>query len=205
MNTHSECKNSSQDPTYTPTRLLDLQPDNAGIDRFTLVELTDRHSLRRYACLSHCWGNVQPLKLNRDNQQQLKAGLPRSELPQTFRDTAKICDWLDIRYLWIDSLCILQDSDEDWLYEASQMPSIYRNSFLTIGAARAANSTSGLFYARDPLIATIPYAMKESKGRSEESPELRAIVDPWLWEEEVELSAWNCRAWVLQVIIPSSS
>jgi hypothetical protein len=165
--------------------------------------LTDGQSQGRYACLSHCWGNVQPLKLIWDNQQQLKAGLPRSELPKTFRDAFEVCDWVNVRYLWIDSLCILQDSDEDWVHEASQMRNIYRNSFLTIGAACAANSTSGLFRARDPLINIIPYSAQASEGRSEESSELRAIVDPWLWEEEVELSTWNCRAWVLQVIIPS--
>jgi hypothetical protein len=176
------------------------------MDQFALVELTEAHDLHEYACLSHCWGsNVQPIKLNEENQQRLKDGLPRSELPQTFREAAEIRDWVGIRYLWIDSLCIFQDSDDDWLREAAQMPNIYRNALLTVGAACAVDSTSGLFSARDKFITTVPYCIQESDGRSKKSSELRAIVDPWLWEEEVELSVWNSRAWVLQVTIWSTS
>jgi hypothetical protein len=83
------------------------------------------------------------------------------------------------------------------------MGNIYRNSFLTIGAACAANSTTGLFSARDPFINIVPYFVQESGDqieRFENSAKLRTTVDPWLWEEEVELFLWNTRAWVLQVI-----
>ncbi|KAK4032004.1 hypothetical protein C8A01DRAFT_51101 [Parachaetomium inaequale] len=60
-----------------------------------------------------------------------KAGILLANLPATFRDACYIARRLDIRYLWIDSLCIIQDSPSDWELEASRIASVYRNSWLT--------------------------------------------------------------------------
>lgn len=56
---------------------------------------------------------------------------------------------LNIKYVWIDSLCILQDDPIDWTQESSRMASIYGNSYLTISAMWARNSEMGLFSHRD--------------------------------------------------------
>ena len=68
-----------------------------------------------------------------------------AKLPKTFRDAVSVTRALDVRYIWIDSLCIVQDDLEDWEQEAAKMASIYENSFLTIAAVDSPNSNGGLF------------------------------------------------------------
>lgn len=65
--------------------------------------------------LSHCWGQVQPTTLNSDTVGQLMAGFWTDILTQSFQDAVWLAiNVLGIRYLWINSLCILQDDVEDW-------------------------------------------------------------------------------------------
>jgi hypothetical protein len=63
-----------------------------------------------------------------------KTGIPMSALPKTFRDAVKITHRVGKRFLWIDSLAIIQDDTKDWEFEAAQMAAIYENSFLSIAA-----------------------------------------------------------------------
>lgn len=72
-------------------------------------------------------------------------GIPWELLPTTFRDAIQVTKGLGIRYLWIDSLCIIQDDDVDWKEESSKMASIYQNSFLTICATAAPDDEAGLW------------------------------------------------------------
>ena len=72
-------------------------------------------------------------------------------LPQTFKDAIHITRELGYQYIWIDSLCILQDDQYDWAYESSTMIRIYSNSVLTIAALWGCNSDSGCFIERKPL------------------------------------------------------
>ncbi|KAI1338506.1 heterokaryon incompatibility protein-domain-containing protein [Xylariaceae sp. FL0016] len=71
--------------------------------------------------------------------------LTDSRLPKTFRDAIAIVRFLGFRYIWIDSLCILQDRKEDWEAESKKMGEIYRNAQLTIVAAAATSGDSGCF------------------------------------------------------------
>jgi len=70
-----------------------------------------------------------------------------SELPETFRDAVQVTRELGIRYLWIDSLCIIQDKHDcrDWYHEANLMDKVYLHSYCNISAADANDSTGGLF------------------------------------------------------------
>jgi hypothetical protein len=99
----------------------------------------------RYVALSHCWGKNQMLKTENRSLEQHKQGISWNILPRTFQDAITFARRIDVRYIWIDSLCIIQDDSEDWESESAQMASIYANSFLTIVAAKAANSTEGCF------------------------------------------------------------
>ena len=58
---------------------------------------------------------------------------------------------LNIRYLWIDSLCIVQNSVEDWMEESSLMGSIYKHAFCTIASSWGTNDERGCFVDRAPL------------------------------------------------------
>lgn len=72
-------------------------------------------------------------------------------LPKTFRDAIVVNKTLGVKYIWIDSLCVIQDSLSDWRQESSLMPQVYWNSFCNILATAALDSTQGLFFTRDPV------------------------------------------------------
>lgn len=88
-----------------------------------------------------------PIRTTKANYEQMKEGILISELPKTFRDAIKIAKSLYVRYLWIDSLCIIQDSEEDWAAEAEKMGGVYRKATFTIAAHGSADSSGGCFVA----------------------------------------------------------
>ncbi|KAK1699914.1 heterokaryon incompatibility protein-domain-containing protein [Colletotrichum godetiae] len=73
-------------------------------------------------------------------------------LPKTFRNTITLAHHLNIRHIWIDSLCILQDSPLDWKKESFRMDHVYSNSTCNIIAAQSEESDGGLFAMRDPSV-----------------------------------------------------
>jgi len=97
----------------------------------------------KYIALSHCWGGQASLRLTNDTLDDFKGGILWTEIPLTFKHAIKICRLLGVDYIWIDSLCIIQDSPDDWFTQASKMCDIYSNSWVTIAADGAPNSTHG--------------------------------------------------------------
>lgn len=108
-------------------------------------------ALEQYACLSHCWGKSQPLKTVKSNIDSFKRNIPWDRLPQTFQDAVEFVRCLGIPYIWIDSLCIVQDDGEDWAREAANMASIYQNSLVTLAGTKSHSSEQGLF-SHDSLL-----------------------------------------------------
>ncbi|KAF4828681.1 hypothetical protein CGCTS75_v007171 [Colletotrichum tropicale] len=86
----------------------------------------------------------------------LSASQPLTILPKTFREAFVVLERLQLEYLWIDRFCIFQDSEEDWLAEASKMHNVYANSIICISALGAEDDDGGLFFSRDPLAIKIP-------------------------------------------------
>jgi hypothetical protein len=101
-----------------------------------------------YVALSHCWGKSQPLMTTTDTLVDHQKGIPIKDMPRSFQDAVTIARELGIEYLWIDSLCILQDSKEDWEKESAKMGSVYGNAFLTISASASEDSKQGIFRPR---------------------------------------------------------
>ena len=134
------CQRAEIEPL--PTRVLDLGSGGTNEDP-ALVETSGLTA--RYVCLSHCWGRSQCIKTTRSTYDKWKSGVPWSMLPRTYQDAIVITRRLGIHYIWIDSLCIIQDDSADWERESSQMASIYGNSFLTIAATFAADGNGGCF------------------------------------------------------------
>ncbi|KLU90181.1 hypothetical protein MAPG_09145 [Magnaporthiopsis poae ATCC 64411] len=98
--------------------------------------------------LSHRWGGLTPVRLLQENYSDFRKGIAFDELPKTFRDAVEVTRRLGVSFLWIDSLCIIQDSVEDWARESSKMHRVYRNSYLNLAAGASPNSMGGLFYPR---------------------------------------------------------
>jgi Heterokaryon incompatibility protein (HET) len=167
-----------------------------------------------YVTLSHCWGKAKIIRLEKENMRDFERGIPISSLPLTFQQAIDFARRLSraIRYIWIDSLCIVQDDAEDWLSESVQMYSVYRNSYCNVSATAAVNSSEGLYFDRDPQYLWedeinlntegIPRPMSESlRGRLlglEPLVRRCKIQDGSFWDREVDDAPVNRRAWVLQ-------
>lgn len=118
----------------------------------------------RYCSLSHCWGpaHKRPACVVRENENQYFQGVSINELPKTFQDAVRLSRSLNIRYLWIDSLCIIQDSIEHWCRESARMGAIYEGAFIRIAASGANDSSEGLygFCLCSRLIEELPETIK---------------------------------------------
>jgi hypothetical protein len=127
-----------------PTRLLDVQAFQPSKD-IKLVTLNRKSATANYVALSHCWGSSSklPLSTRMDNLAQHSQQISFFDLSLTFKDAIKLTLDLGQRYLWIDSLCIVQDDPKDWLREASKIASVYRNALVTLSALSSVDSTHG--------------------------------------------------------------
>jgi hypothetical protein len=112
--------------------------------------ITEREPAK-YATLSHCWGGNSPITTTTDTIKERKRKIPLDELPKTFKDAVIITRNLGLEHIWIDSLCILQDSTEDWEREAGNMSEIYTNCYVMIAADDASNCHGGCFIPKDSL------------------------------------------------------
>ncbi len=117
-----------------------------AVNSKTFVWSGSRGLKAEYIALSHCWGGkISPL-LTTETLEPFQNRLSYAALPANFRDAIVITRELGIRYLWIDSLCILQDSKQDWQQESKMMAAIYRDSTLTISAMASSGSTQGILW-----------------------------------------------------------
>ncbi|RSL56746.1 hypothetical protein CEP54_008649 [Fusarium duplospermum] len=138
---HAECT----PPTHQyPRRLVEMGTDGTNL---RLVDTT-KHEIGekvRYATLSYCWGPMRPLATTKDNVELFSNSIPVEFLPRTFHESVAIIQQLGIRYIWIDSLCIIQDDLDDWTREAARMKDVYAGSSITVSASDARDSTQGCF------------------------------------------------------------
>jgi Heterokaryon incompatibility protein (HET) len=143
----SECREQHGHRRYqinqVPSRILEIKENGSKV---VLCELSSMEAA--YSALSHCWGTLQPVTLTTDNLEDFRMGVQTSSLPKTFQDAIWLADHLRIQYVWIDSLCIIQDDPDDWARESARMADIFGNSFLTIAACRAANTSEGFLADR---------------------------------------------------------
>ncbi|VUC29379.1 unnamed protein product [Clonostachys rosea] len=193
---------------WYPKRLVHI---GQGNERPRLV-LRDEDDLRGpYATLSHCWGdNPDFFVLNADNLEDLRKEIPVERLAASFRDAILTCHRLQIPYLWIDSLCILQaghTSQSDWLFHTNEMHNVYLNCELNIAIDVSDSPHEGAFRSRDPRIVQDCYTWTPCHGLSDVplySPERETRInlcaiftnEDFSWARE--LLPLNRRAWVFQ-------
>ncbi|KAK5658442.1 hypothetical protein OQA88_1831 [Cercophora sp. LCS_1] len=141
---HSKCK--PPQPEFTPTRVLDLSTTSQdGILVLNTEDRSQTESLGPYACLSYCWGQDLDgvVKTTRASLSTFQRGIDVATLPKTIRDAIRVCENLGLSYLWVDSLCIVQDDADDWARESEQMCEIYSNSHITVAAGSASSAKEG--------------------------------------------------------------
>jgi hypothetical protein len=98
-----------------------------------------------YAALSHRWGDEQPLRLLLENHADFQRCIAWSALPKTFQHAIIFARKLGIQFIWIDSLCIVQDSKKDWLEQSGKMAAIYENATITLAATTSEGGRAGMF------------------------------------------------------------
>ncbi|KAF4961431.1 hypothetical protein FGADI_285 [Fusarium gaditjirri] len=176
--------------TDLPTRVLDL----SEIRQHKHVKLLSTGSLRgRYIALSHCWGSSQPLRTTLGTFLQHQQGIPVKLLPLTFQHAARICHELGIQYLWIDSLCIIQDDPRDWEIEAEKMSEVYSNSWLTVAASSSTGSDSGCYTCRQPPAAYVSY---ESQSTGMNEVRLPSVQLPFPNAGSSQDYVYACKEWM---------
>jgi len=188
---HAACHPTQKGGEFKPTRLLYIPRDS------NFIQLHERDEIPqgvRYTTLSHCWGKIVLEKLETSNIGERKRGVPLESLVQTFRDAVEVTKRLGVEYIWIDSLCIIQDSKEDWAHESLLMGQVYGNSYCDIAATASSDGKGGCFRARDPravlpCLVTIGIAGKRQPFY---------LSDVEVWSESFARSPLNVRAWVLQ-------
>jgi hypothetical protein len=199
--THPECRRPpTEDPSQLPKRVIDVYPYGSK----SHVRLHDS-AVRsgEYICLSHCWGNIDLVKTTLENKEEMKAGIALDALPKTYRDAIDITRKLSVRYIWIDSLCILQgpDPNPDWEQESVKMGAIFQNSLCTIAATAAENSLVGCFIARTPPTRVVTLRCRFEENRRVGTIYFRPAFQNW---HNILLGPLDKRAWTLQERILSN-
>ena len=156
-----------------------------------------------YIALSHCWGGKTPIKTTRSTLKNRKNQIQWCRLSKTFQDAVTITRRLGIEYLWIDSLCIIQDDIDDWVAESAKMCSTFQNSYLTIAASHASDGEHGCFTGT-PKLGNLSYEISGIGGLDHP---LGVFCRSQLLHNEFSMDPdgaeihrmpLSCRAWVLQ-------
>ncbi|KAH9856368.1 heterokaryon incompatibility protein-domain-containing protein [Lenzites betulinus] len=148
LHRHGHCMSlsSGASPVKLPTRLVDCTLP----ERPRLVSTATLPSHCKYLALSYLWGFQQEYGTCRANISIYEVAIDLQLLPQTIQDAIRLTHTLGYLFLWVDSLCIVQDSDEDKAYEINLLDQVYRGAFLTIIAASARTAREGFLHDRYP-------------------------------------------------------
>ncbi|KAI0965771.1 HET-domain-containing protein [Xylaria arbuscula] len=182
LHNHKSCSSHNARLSQFPTRLFDV-----GGTEPKLVDGEGRRGL--FAALSYCWGGETAFKLTSATEQSFRAGRPIEQFPVITRS-------LGIRYIWIDALCIFQDSDQDWALEASKMCAVYQGAVVTLAAACASNTHEGIL--RDRQASIVPKCWLD--WRTDDATTVRVFLrhGTEIWDENFHQSTLNTRGWTLQ-------
>jgi hypothetical protein len=138
----SEHDGCSKKLTHLPKRVIDISGDS-----YRLIE-PEGQKLDRYAALSYSWGDKGFAMTRTDNYEGQKRGISKDIMPIAFQDAATIAESLGIHYLWVDTLCIIQDSKTDWEEQSAKMGDIFQFAAITIAASSSPHPGISLFSSR---------------------------------------------------------
>jgi hypothetical protein len=190
--THLECQTTV---LYRPRRLLKLLATN----RVQLIETTSHVSDElQYVALSHCWGpNGMSLRLVKETVEELSAPFNHSLMPPNLRDAVEFTRSMGYAYIWIDSLCIIQDCPDDTRTEILAMSEIYSNAIFTLAATASESPEGGCFRDRVPAHFRNCELLGSKVSYDYIAPQQNISIDE-LFARDVENAPLNQRAWTFQ-------
>ncbi|KAH7060979.1 heterokaryon incompatibility protein-domain-containing protein [Paraphoma chrysanthemicola] len=190
---HSEAKSTD----FYPSRLVYVSNER----NCRLLESESLPIPLEYLTLSHCWGQEKFFTLINSNLEDLKDDIPVGKLPSVFQDALSVTLRLGYNFIWIDSICIIQDSRQDWTVESTRMGSVYKNSTCTLAATGFPNGSYGLYSTRDPTLVW-PFKLKVNPQNWNREMQQTDLVQygyfPDIWQHEIERSPLYERGWVVQ-------
>ncbi|KAF2756766.1 HET-domain-containing protein [Pseudovirgaria hyperparasitica] len=227
---HKECRiqeladPSDREAAYLPTRVIDLGPPADGSWKPRLLITSGEKN--RFVALSHRWGRneIQTVEQNID---EFQAKLPMQNLSRTFQDAIEVTKQLGCRYLWVDSLCIIQDDKDDWARESDLMGYYFSSSYFTIaavGAKEQSGCDQGLFDCRDldPLAVSVALPLRIDPLFKLSETVFKSSKEAFVWKfrylksslpsenmvtvcprrlsipKRLILTEWHWRAWIFQ-------
>lgn len=144
---HKQCSYANNNETWLPSRVIDVGL-RGGKPELKLKNT--RGSTGRYITLTHRWTPlIEASGTTNSNIESRIVSIDLSELSETFQDAVEATRKLGIQFLWIDAICIIQDSREDWRTEAKNTASIYELAWLNIASAASEKAEGRLFMKRD--------------------------------------------------------
>ncbi|KAF2426560.1 HET-domain-containing protein [Tothia fuscella] len=163
--------------------------------RFRLIDVEDlcvvpAPALCRYTALSYVWGNVEQPTLTSDNIRawEMPGALRYVTIPRTIKDAMQVCRLLNLKYLWVDSLCIVQNIAEEVNKQVAHMDFIYRRAYLTMIIADGEDCDTGISTLQP----------RESAQKIATISDLTVGTSYLSVKKELLRSKWASRAWTLQ-------
>ncbi|OCL10927.1 HET-domain-containing protein [Glonium stellatum] len=172
-----------------PSRVIEVSPEH---DPGTPRLLATHGLVDNYVALSYCWGPNQTCFTTKRNLNAHLQRLDMNTLSRTIQDAILVTRRMNIKYLWVDAMCIIQDSEEDKIIELAAMCRIYQQAFITIVAANAENANQGFLSCREPPAPATRVPFWTQDGRLG-TVSLR--LEGWYDDESEPV---NTRAWTLQ-------
>ena len=186
LNHRNHANLSLADPEL-PTRVLDVR------DRTMLHLRCTKGERGKYIALSHCWGKATTFSTSWENLSEFCKEIKLCQLPKTFQDTVEVTQELGIPFLWIDSLCIIQNDPDDWERESRRMETVFASAYCTIAATSPRDCTEG-FLCRQSVKRCVRLPNRDI---NDEFYVYASSVDE-SFNHDLENGIPNQRAWVFQ-------
>ncbi|KAK5444258.1 hypothetical protein LTS15_010373 [Exophiala xenobiotica] len=190
--THSKCHRNFE--TWLPSKVIEVGSTNSDIRL-----RSDPALAGQYITLSHRWGEDKMFKTKSSNYEEHLKGIDYEALLKTFQDAIQVTRALGVPYLWIDALCFMQDSEDDWARACVEVSRIYGKALLNIGAPQAFHQNAGLLHDRHGHH-SYPLGLEWPTGVGDEKLRFNLIYQSV--DVTLQYNHWNSvlasRAWILQ-------
>jgi hypothetical protein len=213
---HHKC-NANYDPEWMPKRLLLLDKKDNVSARIRLIDTREHLVNQRYIALSYVWGSGPKLLATRETLAALRTGVDQAKLPATMKDCVTVAAQLDVQYIWIDALCIMQDDKDDWAVQSQQMSRVFENALFVVAACSSPNTSTPFLGLQAPSmrlnsatfrLSSLDRDLNHVRARNVECIRHSFVEGPlegrgWTWQER-KLSArsinftseqviWHCK------------
>ena len=189
---HQKCTRMLSQKRPLPTRVIDVGDPSRN------PRLIVTHGQPgSWTALSYCWGGQSAFLLNKETSDSFFSGkVPLNRFPKMLQDAITVTRALGLQFLWIDALCIMQDSAEDWAAEAERMKDVYGGATITIAATNSTSADYGILKSRSISPAACRLEWRSSDTTESHNVFLRSSSE--FWDTTMKNEPLNTRGWTLQ-------